>query len=86
MDWKNIRFAGLTALALIVALTAWQPATAQVIVVSGRGGFDGPNVGTVKLAIMPRATHILRSITSFEAPMDTSYACDISMLATALFY
>ena len=56
MNWKNIRFAGLTALALIVALTAWQPATAQVIVVSGRGGFDGPNVGTVKLKVVEEKT------------------------------
>ena len=56
MDWKNIRFAGRTALALIVALTAWQPATAQVIVVSGRGGFDGPNVGTVKLKVVEEKT------------------------------
>ncbi|MBQ1753750.1 MAG: hypothetical protein II002_02310, partial [Bacteroidales bacterium] len=56
MNWKNIRFAGLTALSLIVALAAWQPATAQVIVVSGRGGFDGPNVGTVKLKVVEEKT------------------------------
>ena len=55
MNWKNIRFAGLTALALIVALSAWQPAPAQVIVVSGRS-FDGPNVGTVKLKVVEEKT------------------------------
>ena len=56
MNWKNIRFAGLTALSLMVALAAWQPAPAQVIVVSGRGGFDGPNVGTVKLKVVEEKT------------------------------
>ncbi len=35
MNWNNRRFAGLAALALLVALAAWQPAPAQVIVVSG---------------------------------------------------
>ena len=55
MNRKKLRFARLLALALLAGLAAWQPAAAQVIVVSGRS-FDGPNVGTVKLKVVEEKT------------------------------